>query len=306
MRPPTAAILLLFPLFLSGCGGLGETSGEAEMVGNAFGPTGIPPHLRAGGEEGGTAVTPGGNARVDINEVLRSYNPEDLVWTNPDDADAELPEFQSLMEARPAKQVWQQSDTEAVRESKRSGKPLIIWFTDSSGRCPACQTLSNNLLSRSDFEEWASGRVVRLVVDLGVKGRTIEDDTRKKLYVRGVKERYGVRGLPTLMVLAPSGDVIGRYKSYRKGQEDFIWGQLKQGVALADERQAGWKKTMEKKGYRDWSDGKGRVVFAKLIRYHEGELVLVEPDGQKLRTHEKSLSAGDRVWIQQEKEARGR
>ena len=35
------------------------------------------------------------------------------------------------------------------------------------------------------------------------------------------------------------------------------------------------------------------------------QLVLVEPDGQRARTHEDKLSAGDRVWIQQQKEARG-
>ena len=106
-------------------------------------------------------------------------------------------------------------------------------------------------------------------------------------------------------VLAPSGEVIGRYKSYRAGQEDFLWGQLKQAVSIAKERQVSWKASLEKKGYRDWSNDSGKVIFAKLGAYQEGKMILVEPDGQRVRTNEKNLSAGDRVWIQQQKEQRG-
>lgn len=300
---PILSCLLVLP-FLPGCGGVGKVDGEAELSGNEFGPTGIPPHLRAGAG-GGSVVKAGGNVPAAAMEALNSYNPDELVWTDADDADAEIPELQGLMAAKRSKGPWGQSETEALRESKRTGKPLVIWFTDSSGRCPACQSLSNSLFSSDGFEQWASESVVRLIVDLGVEGATLEDDTRKKLHVREVKKKYSVRGLPTLLVLAPSGEVIGRYKSYRKGQEDYIWGQLKQGVSLATESHVSWKASLEKKGYRDWSDGKGRVIFAKLAAYKDGELILVEPDGQKARTHEKNLSAGDRVWIQRQKEARG-
>jgi hypothetical protein len=301
---PILSCLLVLP-FLPGCGGVGKAGGEAELAGNEFGPTGIPPHLRAGAGGEGTAVKPGGNVPAAAMEALSSYNPDELVWTDADNPDAEIPELQGLMATKQSKGPWNESETAALRESKRTGKPLVIWFTDSSGRCPSCQSLSNGLFSRGEFEDWASGSAVRLIVDLGVKGVNIEDDTRKKLHVREVKKKYSVRGLPTLLVLAPSGEVIGRYKSYRKGQDDYLWGQLKQGVSLAAERHGSWKASLERKGYRDWSDGKGRVIFAKLAAYKDGDLILVEPDGQKARTHERNLSAGDRVWIQQQKEARG-
>jgi hypothetical protein len=161
------------------------------------------------------------------------------------------------------------------------------------------------LFSNPAFEEWASANTVRLVVDQSVKGKDIEDDARKKIYVRGLKKKYRAHGYPTLLVLAPSGEVIGRYKGYQKGREDFIWGQLKQGVGLANEKQKVWKAALERKGYRDWSDDQGRVIFAKLAAYKNGELVLVEPDGQRARTHERKLSAGDRVWIEDQKKLRG-
>ena len=293
---------LLTALFLQSCAGPG--AGQPETGANPFGPTGIPPQLRGSPDEGGTPVKAGGNTAA-AAAALAAYNPDELVWTDPDNPDAEIPQLQGLMAVATQKGPWNESDTAARRRSKESGKPMVIWFTDSSPRCPACKSLSNGLFSREDFEDWAADNVVRLIVDLGVKGEDIDDDARKKFYVRGLKKKYNVRGLPTLLVLAPSGEVVGRYKSYRKGQEDFIWGQLKQGVALASENHRSWKAGLEAKGYREWSDGKGRVIFAKLAAYREGEVVLVEPDGQRARTHEDRLSAGDRVWIQDQKRLRG-
>lgn len=300
MRFEKQLSLIAVSCLLSGCGFLKDE--PAEEVASPFGPTGIPAELRKKPPEGGVVVTAGGNRRI---APITNYSPDDLVWTDPDDPDAVIPELQGLMAVKPQDSPWRESEREAIRESKQSGKPLLVWFTDSSGRCPACQTLSSTLLTRSDFEVWASSNVVRLIADVGVKGKDIEDDARKKLYVRNLKKKYSVRGLPTLMVITPSGDVIGRYKNYRKGKEDFLWGQAKQGVMVANDRHKSWKETMENKGYRDWSDGKGKTIFAKLAAYNDGNLLLVEPDGQRARTHEKRLSAKDRVWIQHQKEQRG-
>jgi hypothetical protein len=282
---------------LAACAGSRDPGPEAA---SAFGPTGIPPQLRANAGAEGSPVAPGGNVPA---AAAPAYNPDELVWTDPDNPDAELPELQGLMAVAPQKSPWRESETDALRESKRTGKPLLIWFTDSV-RSTSCKSLGAGLLSTSGFEAWASENTIRLIVDQSVKGKDIEDDARKKIHVRGLKKKYSARGYPTLLVLAPSGEVIGRYKSYRKGQEDFIWGQLKQGVSLALERHRAWKAALERKGYRDWTDDRERVIFAKLVAYKDGEVVLVEPDGQRARTHEKKLSAGDRVWIQQQKEAR--
>lgn len=273
------------------------------MAGNPFGPGGVPPHLRAG--HNGAAVQPGGNVSAEAQKAaLNSYNPDELVWTDPDNPDAELPELDGLLVESKQKGPWGESETEAIRESKRTGKPLLIWFTDSL-RSTSCKSLSANLLTRSDFEKWAEENTVRLVVDQAVKGTNIDDTTAKVIHSRNLKKKYNASGYPSLHVLAPSGEVIGRYKNYRPGQEDFLWGQLKQGVALAKERHQAWKSSLEKKGYRDWSNESGKVIFAKLGAYKDGQMILVEPDGQRVRTHEKNLSAADRGWIRQQKELRG-
>ena len=125
------------------------------------------------------------------------------------------------------------------------------------------------------------------------------------MHNRDLKKKYNARGYPTFVVLAPSGELIGRYSGYRRGKEHFIWGQMKQGVMIAAEKQEAWETSLAKKGYREWSDGKGRSLFAKLVHYKDGQLVLAEPDGQRARTQEKHLCDADREWIKKQKALRG-
>lgn len=290
-------------LIFTGC--TGDKEASAAPDGAAL-PMGIPPQLGPGGKGfGGTPLKPGGNTIADAEAAAKALGQkeEDLAWTDADNPDAELPELQELMAAGPTKGAWMKSETEALRESRKTGKPLLIWFTDST-RSSACKTLSQELLTTADFQSWADENTVRLVVDQTGDG-DIDMATRKKVYARNLKKKYAARGYPTLMVVSPSSEVIGKYTGYRRGKEDFIFGQMKQGVEVANENQRIWRSSLEKKGYREWSDGKGNVIFAKLGYYKDGNLVLVEPDGNRARVHEGKLSAADRVWIQKQKEIRG-
>ena len=293
--------ILAGPVF-TGCAGKGKNSAEA--AGNPFNiPAGA---LASNAAEFGTPIKRGENQAAQAEAMAKTmgYDPgKDVIYTDPDNPDAELPELQELMAQGPREDDWRKSESEALRESRRTGKPLLIWFTDSRSS-PASKTLSEQLLTTTEFQEWAEDNTIRLVVDQN-QGSNIDDAVRKRLHARQLKKKYNARGFPTLMVVAPSGEVIGRYTGYRRGKEDFIFGQVKQGVSVAVENQKAWRSSLEKKGYREWSDGKGREIFAKLGAYKDGELVLVEPDGTRARTHEKRLSAADRVWIQQQKEARG-
>jgi thioredoxin-related protein len=288
-------------VLLTGCAGKGDSSAEAG--GDTFY---IPPALRGNPDDFGTPVKAGESQAAQAEAMARTvgYDPgKDVAYTDPDNPDAELPELQELMAQGPRQDSWRKSESEALRESRRSGKPMLIWFTDSLNSS-ASKTLSDQLLTTKEFQEWAEEHTVRLVVDQN-QGSNIDEAVRKRLHARQLKKKYNARGFPTLMVVAPSGEVIGRYTGYRRGKEDFIFGQVKQGVSVAAENQKVWRSSLEKKGYREWSDGKDRKIFAKLGAYRDGELILVEPDGTRARTNEKRLSAADRVWIQQQKEARG-
>lgn len=293
-------ILLGLAAGLSSCGGGPEVVQEEEP--NPFGPTGIPPALRGGG----TPIESGRGLDELRNDAGTVWNADEIVYTDPDaeDPDAVLPELAELLAEAKDEGPWGQSYTATMREARRTETPVLMWFTDSLASPPS-KAMSEDLFSRQDFEEWAGETFVRLQVDERVKGDGQDDYARKTDWVEALRKRYRVMGNPTLIVMTPSGEVIGRYRGYKRGQYEYRWGQLRQAAKLAKDSHEAWKSKMEKKGYRTWSDPQGRKFFAKLIAYKDGELVLVEPDGTRARTREGRLSVEDRKWIAEEKRKRG-
>jgi len=297
---------------LSGCG----LKGGKEEEEKPFGPTGIPPHLRSRtAESGGAAVTPGGN-RPQLPANFRIVPDEDLIFTDPDNPDAVIPELSTLLAEQDANRgPWEQSETVAKRRAMREGKPLLIWFTDS-GRSPMCKALDEELFSTPEFSQWAAANVVRLKVDANLAGigrdtnltlgetETLRADVRT--YVESIRKRYRILGNPAVVMLDPEGKRLTGYRGYKRGDATVFFGKLKHTQMVAERNHAQWRKRMEERGYRDWRDARGRVtVFARLVAYHEGELVLVEPDGTRAKTKETHLSASDREWIAEEKRKRG-
>lgn len=297
--------LLAAVLALASCG----TGPDAETVEGGPRPPSllsdesIPPQLRGGG----TPLRPQGvpaELRDDAGTVL---DPAGIVFTDPD---AENPdnisdELRELFEAVPKEGPWRQSYVNACREARLTGKPVLMWFTDSQNS-PNCKALSEELFTRRDFEEWAGESLIRLQLDQRVQGSKLNHEAATKAdYIQSLKKQYKVLGQPTMLVLTPAGEVIGRYRGYRRGEFEFKWGQLRQAVFLAQKAHAKWIGDMEKKGYRVWSDPRGRRIFAKLVAYRDGELYLIEPDGTRAKTKERHLSQQDRDWIAQEKAKRG-
>jgi thioredoxin-related protein len=304
--------VLFFAITLSSCAKLGWF-GHADPK-NAppepFGPTGIPPQLRSKASEVGTAVVAGGNVIAQAR-VSNATPEEDIVFTNPDDPEATVPELATVLSSA-KRGPWEESETIAKQRSVREGKPLLIWFTDSS-ISPMCKALSQELFSTNDFGNWAAEKLVRLRVDSHVEVKDAEldvdssDDRRNRIrgYVSELEKRYKVMGHPTLIVLSPSGEVVGRYHGYKRGGADYLWGQIKHGEAVSTAAYQGWRAGLEKKGYRDWWDRKGHRIFAKLTSYSKESLMLIEPDGSRARTQEVSLSDKDRAWIAEQKKLRG-
>lgn len=305
-------LLLITVSALTSCSILGigkKDIGKIEQEKNPFGATGIPPQLRASTSEGGTPVKPGGNAPE--NKVTLPFSPdEDLVFTDPDNPNAEIPELSSLL-SQAKRGPWETSETIAKKLAMREGKPLLIWFTDSE-KSPMCKAISQELFSTRDFGIWADEKIIRLRVDAAIK---VDDPdigldekaTREveiRTYVAGLKKRYKILGQPSLIMLGPNGEVIGRYRGYKRGDADFTWGLIKQGEAAATYSHKQWQKELEKKGYREWQDRQERKVFAKLTNYSKGMLSFIEPDGTRSRTSEVKLSDKDRAWIAEQKKIR--
>lgn len=272
----------------------------------AMPPPGVGPPIR-NSTDGGSPVAPGGNAQSAPVGITPA---KDIAWTSFDGEG--IPELENLMTA-PKKGPWEESETLARQTAAHEGKPILIWFTDSA-RSPMCKAVSAELFSDPAFEKWAKEKLVRLRVDANVASfkkqeMTMDEWENSKVeinhYVKRMKKRYRVLGHPSFLMLNPSGEVIARYRGYKRGDKDFFWGLIKQGVSSSEAAYRDWRIGLEKKGYRDWKGESGRKVFAKLVSYSEGTLILIEPGGERFRTREEKLSKADNQWIAEQKAVRG-
>lgn len=290
--------------------GIGKNGKDEAKKPEPYGSTGIPPHLRADKNEAGTPVVAGGNM-AGQQTLSPLFTPsEDIVYTDPDNPEAAIPELATLL-SNNQRGPWEESEKIASQRSVREGKPMLIWFTNSQSS-PMCKALSQELFSTHDFGAWASENLVRLRIDDFVKisdpdmsiGDATDLQLRIKDYNAKLKKQYKVMGYPSLVMVSPGGEVVGRYRGFKRGEGKFMWGQLKQAKVVSDTAYNGWRAGMEKKGYREWSDRRGRKIFAKLVSYNKGNLVLIEPNGGRARTQESSLSDTDRDWISEQKKLR--
>ncbi len=274
----------------------------------------VPPMLRGGGGRGDSEVkvTLEGGAGLSPDAVDRiRAREEDLMWTDPDNPEQGMEEMEVVIRKNARKGPWFVSYSEARRAAMREGKPLLVWFTDTQFS-PLCRTLSSEVFSKGAFQQWAAREVIQVRLDFNVKGesggtgQSAENDRiRKEDYLQSLKKRYQVRGLPTVLLLTPDGTVNSRYRGYKKTYFDFYLARLKNDATAAAELHSKWRLKMGRRGYREWEDNRGRTVFAKLLRYSKGELILVEPDGKKLRAREGKLGQEDQAWLAAEKAKRG-
>lgn len=239
----------------------------------------------SGGLPGGAAITP----------------EEDIVWApeNPDEViGGGLEELWQL----PENKAWHQSYSEASQQSRQTGKPMLIWFTDSTFS-PTCRILSAELFSTSEFESWASENLIRLRVDkrISAKERHTDIGVRKIEYVKKLNKRYEVHGYPTVLILMPGGELRARYRGYKKGGGGYYWARMKQAVVMAQEAYGDWREKFERRGYRLWTSRGGRKTFAKLYRFRSGSVTLIDPDGKRGTTSFKRLCDADQAWIMLQK-----
>ncbi|MBK1791230.1 thioredoxin family protein [Persicirhabdus sediminis] len=273
----------------------------------------VPSTMIAGGGMGEQQM------KVNVSQIIPA---EKLIWA-PEDENVPMDEQFEEVWATSNKDTWEVSYTVASRKAKQSGKPLMIWFTDSrnnGGNSPRCKVLSSELLETVEFEEWANEEAVRLRIDLYVradpKDDLNEDDRvrnvkqgsvqeRKQQYVDNLKRRYKVKGTPHIFMVSPSGKTVGNYKGFTTGGGPYLLGQLKQAARIIRDDYGAWREKMEKRGYRIWTNRSGDQVLAKLLRYSDGKVYLVDPDGRRSQTSVMRLSDADQAWIDAEKAKRG-
>lgn len=298
-------VFLLVPVLGLALGGLVSCVSSSSTA--AFGQMPEDPTFTGQREEDSAAPLDDAGARPD------GFTPEEeIVFTDPDNPDATLPELSGLLtDPKRQRGPWERNIRVARKNSIREGKPLLIWFTNSQ-RSPRCRQLSEELFNQPEFQKWAGENLIRMRVDEAEDfddpelslGQVQTLRVEFAAYVKRLKNHYKVLGLPSLVLVDPQGRVVGHYRGYKPGQADLTWGRIKQGVVASNHGHKAWREQLQSRGYREWKDLQGRKLVARLLRYDAGTLHLVEPDGSRSVVDEKTLSMADRRWIEEQKAMR--
>ncbi|MFT5632583.1 MAG: hypothetical protein ACI9SQ_000289 [Rubritalea sp.] len=226
-----------------------------------------------------------------------STREEDIVWADPD-PDVPITELEGLVvdDDNPL-DSWFEDYGKAMKKARVEGKPVMIWFTRTKNS-PLCKRLSAELFVHKEFEDWADANVIRLRVDSNIQETNTAKRKDRERYVAGLKKRYRAMGQPVVVIISPRGTEFGKYTGYKPGSAEFYFGRLRNAQRTAQNDHTSWQSEMESKGYRTWHDVRGRAVFAKVVRYRNGKIWLVEPDGKKSSTSVSKLSVEDKQFIE--------
>ena len=118
---------------------------------------------------------------------------------------------------------WNTDLSQALATAKKENKVVLINFTGSDW-CQWCKRLSDEVFSKSQFEDFASKNLVLVKIDFP---RNIEQSNATKFYNQKLANMYGVEGFPTIILLDKNGRGILKTGYIQGGVENYI-NQLEQ------------------------------------------------------------------------------
>ncbi|MBV6458245.1 MAG: Thiol:disulfide interchange protein DsbD [Fimbriimonadaceae bacterium] len=107
---------------------------------------------------------------------------------------------------------WLTDWNEAVKQSKKTGKPILADFTGSDW-CGWCIKLNKEVFSTKEFKTWAAKNVILLEVDFP-NSKPQSDKLKKQNDM--LQKKFNIEGFPTIVFMNASGKEIGR-SGYKEG-----------------------------------------------------------------------------------------
>ena len=109
--------------------------------------------------------------------------------------------------------------------AQKTGRHMLINFTGSDW-CIWCQRLKEEVFEQDAFKKYAEEKLVLVTIDFPRKTQLPE---KTKLQNDKLAEKFGIRGYPSVIILSPDGQLVGRTGYVQGGVEEFLAG-LKQMI----------------------------------------------------------------------------
>lgn len=114
----------------------------------------------------------------------------------------------------------------AKKAAVEQERPILVDFSGSDW-CGWCIRLDNEVFSKSEFQQYAKGNLVLFLADFPARKKQSDEVKEQNNELR---EKYGIMGFPTVLLLDAEGKVLGR-TGYRPGGPEPYVEHLKSLVA---------------------------------------------------------------------------
>lgn len=113
---------------------------------------------------------------------------------------------------------WIADFEQAKRLAAEQQQPILANFSGSDW-CGWCIKLDREVFSKQAFQDYAEDSLVLFLADFPTS-KTLPPEQVKQN--RGLAERYGVRGFPTILLLDAEGNVLARTGYVPGGPDNYV------------------------------------------------------------------------------------
>ena len=99
---------------------------------------------------------------------------------------------------------WEDNFETALQKAKSENKAVLVNFTGSDW-CQWCIKLSDEVFSKSEFEDYAEENLILVKIDFP---QSIEQSTETKMYNSQLAQRFKIQGYPTILLFNSSGNLV--------------------------------------------------------------------------------------------------
>ncbi len=136
--------------------------------------------------------------------------------------------------------TWETDFAKATTNASKAGSYLLLDFSGSDW-CGWCMKLEKEVFSKAEFKAYAKTNLVCVLLDFP---RQKSQSKKLKDQNAELAKKYGIRGYPTVLILSPDGELVGR-TGYQEGGPKAYVEHLKQ---MIDKDKLQRPKGNEKKG----------------------------------------------------------
>lgn len=123
--------------------------------------------------------------------------------------------------------TWTTDYQSALSGANTDGKYVLLDFTGSDW-CSWCIKLDKDVLTSSEFESFAKDNLNLVKVDFPRKALEADQASQNQQ----LKNRFGIQGFPTLILINKFGKEIGRQTGYVSKAATLAWLSQKTGLNI--------------------------------------------------------------------------